>query len=103
MSRKKEKVYLSQSASFETEKVDLENFTRVSVQTVVTNAAALNASIVLQLSNDYESWVDVADTTTAITANGTNLFDVETGAGFARVKITFTGGSADFEFDWVMK
>lgn len=105
MSNKKaEQLYTGKSTNFESDYIDLEDHERVSVQVATTNGSNFSATCTLQLSNDYDHWVDV-NTASAIMSGATDVkfFDTDTGAAYVRLKVIFTTGSADFELDWVMK
>jgi hypothetical protein len=104
MSTKKiEQLYFSKDSDFASDLVDLEGFSKLSVQVRCTNDSSFSGNCILQLSNDYESWVDVLDTLETISGSDVKLFDVQTAAGYARISFTVTAGSTDVELDWVLK
>src|SRR4051812_10489464 len=103
ITRKVEQVYLAKSASFFSDRVDLEDHDKFSVQIVTTNGSGFTSTVTLQVSNDYDVWTDVTSTTLPLTGTSdVQLYDViQSSTGYSRIKVAITGGSADFEIDWV--
>lgn len=100
-----EQDYVAKDADFETDLVALDLYYSFSCQINILNGNSLDADVTLQVSNDGERWVDVTSTTKNLAgATDSQVYDVvQSSVAYARVKVVFNGGDADFNLDWVLK
>lgn len=98
----------SLGASFNSDPFKMENMDLAAIQAVISGSSALNATLKLQASCDMgqdtgtgpagvqglTNWVDVASSTTTVTADGVSMWNVSAVAWkWVRVVYTRTAGS----------
>lgn len=104
MSAKYEQTELEQSADFYSDVINLEDHSMFAAQCNVANGDTFTGTVTLQVTNDFDNWVDVATASALSGTSDSQLFDaVQSSAGYARLSIVVTTGSADFNIDWVLK
>lgn len=105
MSGKKQELKTEQTTDFESLPVDLQDYTSFSVQTGIVGSADFESTITLQVSNDFDNWIDVPSTTLVLEGVAdVQIYDVvQSAAAYARVKVIISVGEADFDIDWMLK
>jgi hypothetical protein len=106
ISKKLEKVYLSQSSTFNSDAIDIESFYSTSLHSAMTNGDTIAATLILQVSNDLtKPWIDLPATAITISDVETDysFIDIQCSSAYVRASVTIESGSADFEFAWFFK
>lgn len=94
---------VSLGASFNSAALEADGYFGLAIQYIVSNAATLNGSLLLQMSNDKTNWVTVPTDTVnavnpvAITADGSGFWRYLTiiPMKWIRLSYTRTGGTGD--------
>lgn len=104
MNKKLAEDFVGKSTSFTSKEVDLDKSTHFSSQIRFYNGVSLNATCVIEVSNDFDIWVAMPNTQKTLSgASGVEFYDLQTSSNYVRISITISGGSSDFELDWFIK
>lgn len=88
----------TQSVSFTTGVLNLQQYGRYALQVNITSQSSLNCTISVQSTIDYKNWATVPGSAVSFTSNQTYIWDnFGSGVTQSRLSIAFTGGSAIFE------
>lgn len=86
----------SKSATFSTDAVSTKRDWAVGFVVTTTSASSLNVSLQLEVSNDGTNWASEGSATAVTTDTSTAFKSTEHAYAHARIKATFTAGSATF-------
>ena len=88
----------AQSTDFSTNSYDVTQFSKYSLQLIITSASSLNVAVKVQESLDNTNWADVPGSSVSFTTNGTYIWtNGNSSSNWTRLTFTFTGGSALFQ------
>jgi hypothetical protein len=87
-----------QSASFNSDPFNIQQFANFAIQLNLTNQASLNITVTPQLSVDGVNYADIPGSAQTFTANGSFIWPYSNcGAILVRLSIVFAAGSANFD------
>lgn len=105
MSAKKQELLTAKTADFNSTPVDLQSYGSFSVQVGIVGDVLFEGTTTLQVSNDFDNWIDVPSTTLVIAGTSdVQIYDVvQSAVAHVRIKVLITAGTADFDIDWMLK
>lgn len=104
MAKKVEQKIESLDQDRKCESVNLQNTYAYGCQISTSNSSGFSATLSLEVSNDLKNWVTVDNSSTTLTGDDTQLFDV-TQSSVAAVRVSFGSvtGSADVIINYMLK
>lgn len=98
------------TATFNSNPIDIEEYSGISITSVVSSSAAISGSLKLQASNDFVNsnsivnWVDVPSSSNAVSGNSAFLWNISQAYyRWLRIVYTHTSGSAVLDANYNLK
>ena len=100
--KKVEQDYINKISNFFSDAVTKESSFQVSCQINLVGSG-FSGSTIMQVSNDLENWTDLPDSEITFVGDAdSNFYDVQSASSYIRIKFVITGGTADFNTDWLL-